>query len=111
MWAIDSCHSHSTYGCDDSSSKEEGTTKIPVAGVVGGITNGIHPGIHSLHRMLGREVDTETHKKSLVSLWLLRIMCYCALDSALLELPILHFSASAGFAVSVDAVVVIAAAV
>lgn len=69
VWAIDSCHNHSTYGCDDSSSKEEGTTQIPVAGVVGGITNRIHSGIHSLHRVLGREVETEAHKKSLVSLW------------------------------------------
>lgn len=54
VWDIKSFHILSTYSGDDSSSKKEGTTQIPVAWVVGGITNRIHSSIHSLHRVLRR---------------------------------------------------------
>lgn len=72
LFSVQSCNNHSTYGCDDSSSEEEGTTQIPVAGVIGGITNGIHTSIHSLHRVLGREAEREAHEKRYVLLLLLR---------------------------------------
>ncbi len=48
----------STYCCDDCSSEEEGTSQIPVTGVIGRISDRIHSGIHRVHWMLEGQVET-----------------------------------------------------
>ena len=68
VWVSLSYTLHITYGRDDSSGKEEGTSEIPVAWVVGGVADRTHSSIHSLHWMLERGVQTEQSEKLDVSL-------------------------------------------
>ena len=46
---------YGTYGCDDGPGEEEGTAKVPVAGIVGRVSDGTHSCTHSVDRMLGKE--------------------------------------------------------
>lgn len=68
--------SNSTYGCNHSSSEEEGTAHIPEAGIVGCVSNRTHSGTHSIHGVLERaQCMNYSHHNSQTQISKLTIAC------------------------------------